>query len=48
MKAIFAIAIVLTSTLLTACFSDTRFTIPKFAVSGKPICGDRDFLSCSW
>jgi hypothetical protein len=37
MKLIFVIPAVLTTALLTACFSDTRFTEPKFAVSGKPL-----------
>jgi hypothetical protein len=36
MKASFALAAILATTLLAGCFSDTRFAIPKYAVSGKP------------
>lgn len=37
MKANFAISAILATTLLAACFSDTRFSVPKYAVSGKPL-----------
>lgn len=31
------LSLVLATALLASCFSDTRFSIPKFAVSGKPL-----------
>lgn len=35
-KAILSVCLIAAATLQTGCFSDTRFSHPKFAVSGQP------------